>query len=164
MKQTMTLTRKQVRETSIGKSISAYVVLRNDGRHVATIQAAFLDSGNVMVDVWGPHSLEHQGKAGGYGYDKFTAALSGAEIDGNVIYDHSVGNYETDVTPKYPELSSLMARYNNSFDNKSIDWQEKAKSIGASFANWKDGKYHSLYFISGLERLTALGYKVIKAI
>lgn len=158
------LSRKQVRETTFGKGISAWVILRNDGRHVATVQAAFLDSGNVLVDVWGPHSLEHQGKAGGYGYDKFTSALAGAKIDGHEIFDHSVGQYkhDEDISPRFPELNSMLARYNR--NPKGKDWQDKAKEIGASFSNWQDGKYLSLYYISGLERLTALGYKVIQAI
>lgn len=154
---------KQVRETSFGKGISAYVILRSDGKHVATVQAAFLDSGNVMVDIWGPHFLEHQGKSGGYGYDKFTAAIAGAKIDGVTIYDHSVGVWDERQSDQYKDLNSLMARYNRS-ENKDGNWQDKARAIGASFSNWKDGKYHSLYYISGLERLTAMGYKVIQAI
>lgn len=154
--------KKQVRETAPGKSISAWVIMRNDGKHVATVQAAFLDSGGVWVDVYGPHSIEHQGRAGGYGYDKLTAALSGAIIDGITIYDHSVGNYNAENT-KYPDLNKLMQRYKRAGENAK-NWQNEAKLIGASFSNWLDGEYKSLYYISGLERLTAMGYKVIQAI
>lgn len=156
------LSRKQVRETSIGKSVSAWVILRNNGRHVGTVQAAFLDSGSVMVDVWGPHELVHQGKAGGYGYDKFTGALSGAKIDGITIYDHSVGNYRPD-EPKYMDLHKLMLLYSHA-DKHDPKWDERAKAIGARWANYKDGKFTSLYYISGLDRLTEMGYKVIQAI
>jgi len=152
---TKTLSKKQVRETTFGKGISAYVILRNDGRHVATVQAAFLESGSVMVDVWGPHSLEHQGKAGGYGYDKFTSALAGAKIDGHTIYDHSNGNGS--------ELHTLMERYQRASNHSQI-WDAEASKIGARWANYKDGKYTSLYYVSGLGRLTDLGYKVIQAI
>lgn len=159
---TKSLSRKQVRETSAGKSISAWVILRNNGRHVATVQAAFLDSGNVLVDVFGPHSLDFQGKAGGYGYDKLTSALSGAVIDGITLYNHSVGNYDPE-NPKYPELHKLWKRYERA-ESHSETWYEEARKIGASFANYKNGKFTSLYFVSGLERLTFLGYKVIQAI
>lgn len=42
----------QVRETSAGKSISAYVVLNKKGEHVATVQGHYSNSGRVTVDVW----------------------------------------------------------------------------------------------------------------
>ena len=160
--QSKKLSRKQVRETSAGKSVSAWVILRNDGRHVATVQAAFLDSGSVMVDVWGPHSLEHQGKVGGYGYDKFTAALSGAIIDGIKMFDHSVGNYDPK-NPQFKDLDILFKRYQRDVEH-SQKWNDEARNIGARFANYKDGKYISLYYISGLDRLTEMGYNVIQAI
>jgi len=43
---------KQVRETSAGKSVSAYVVLNRKGQHVATVNAYFPNGGGCSVDVW----------------------------------------------------------------------------------------------------------------
>jgi hypothetical protein len=42
----------QVRETAAGKSISAYIVLNPKGKHVATVNAHFANSGMVTVDLW----------------------------------------------------------------------------------------------------------------
>lgn len=83
---------KQVRETKAGCSISAYVVLR-DGKHVATVQFHFGDTGRVQCDVYTSYRLTHQRAAGGYGYDKRTAAASGAVIGGYKIEDYE---YEWD--------------------------------------------------------------------
>ena len=88
---------KQVRETKAAKAISAHVILKN-GKHFATIQAHYSDSGVVTVDLWAeywedvknafPETPEdqiycrvHVGKAGGYGYDKFGAAMSHGNAD-----------------------------------------------------------------------------------
>lgn len=43
---------KFARDTNAGKSISAYIVLDKKGRHVATVNAYFPDSGGCTVDVW----------------------------------------------------------------------------------------------------------------
>ena len=68
---------KYVRETAAGKSISAYVIMKG-ARHVATVQAHFSNGGRCLVNVWHTDGREMQhASAGGYGYDKFTAALSG---------------------------------------------------------------------------------------
>lgn len=42
----------QVRETSAGKSISAWVILNKKGVHVATVNAHYSNGGRVSVDVW----------------------------------------------------------------------------------------------------------------
>jgi hypothetical protein len=151
---TKTLSRKQVRETAPGRSISAWVILNPDNKHVATVQAAFLDSGIVMVDVWGKHELIYQGKAGGGGYDKFIAALSGAVIDGIEMYDHSVRN------ERATELLDIVI-------NLPYDEAERICNVeGYSIANWhtENKKFRSVFVKPGLDRLADLGYKVIKAI
>lgn len=156
MNATKSNSKKQVRETNVGKSISAYVILK-DGQHIATVQAAFLDSGNVMVDVWDKHTLVWQGRAGGYGYDKFVAALSGAKINGIEIHNHCGTNDNG-------ELEKIMRRYEMGWELKKA--QEEAKKLGASFVNWNSdkGKYTSLYYQSGLDRLREMGYTIIQAI
>ncbi len=146
---------KQVRESAALKSIRIYGIFK-DGERVAEVQVHYSNSGTVRVDIWqyDGSGLVYQGKAGGYGYDKFTAAIAGAEICGVKIYDHSVGvsdwgHSEPDKT-KHPELWPIL---------ESQD-KEAAKKIGASFANWKDGRYESLYYVSGLDRLQNFGYKI----
>lgn len=79
-----------VRDTKAGRSIAAYVVLK-EGKEIATVQFHYGDSGTVRVDVWLPFSLEFQGKAGGYGYDKASAAISGCKIEGYEIVDSGKG-------------------------------------------------------------------------
>lgn len=78
---------KYVRDTAAGKSISAYVILNKKGETVATVQAHFSNGGTVTVNVWGKGSDFQHGKAGGYGYDKFAAALDGMTIDGHAMTD-----------------------------------------------------------------------------
>ena len=147
---------KQVIDTAAAKSISAYIILK-EGVHIATVQAHFANSGGVIVDVFNTkEGLIHQGKAGGYGYDKFTAALAGAVIDGVKLYDHC-GGYE----PSDKALKEKGVELYQTDEKKAEDFADK---YGMDFFNWVDGKPMSCYFKSGLDRITALGYIVIKAI
>lgn len=145
---------KQVRETASGKSISAWVILKK-GKHIATVQAHFGDS-VVTVDVWDNYIRVHSGKAGGYGYDKFTAALSGAVIDGCKIFD----NCGTDIN-----TVKILEKYlAGKLTLEQASWQ--ASKIGAYFTNWSDSdqKYKSIYYSPGLDRLKGMGYTLIQAI
>ncbi len=84
----------QVRECAAARQISAHLVCKkmSDGclKIIATVHFALYRSGRVRCDVWNEKTgtLSHQGVAGGYGYDKKTSALIGAEIDGHMCYDH----------------------------------------------------------------------------
>ena len=109
---------KQVRETSAGKSISAFVILNKRGEQVATVQAHYANSGRVTVNVWQtsialdncckrpdlwsqlPTGQDYkyaayelwgfqESHAGGSGYDCYTAALAGLIVDGHTLADHS---------------------------------------------------------------------------
>lgn len=146
---------KQVRESNAAKSLSAYVIFKK-GEHIATVQAYYANSGGVSVDVWDKHSLSHQGKAGGYGYDKFTAALSGAVIDGVKLYDHCGGYDEAEMAIKLKAVKL--------YQTSEVKAKRFAAKHGLQFANWRDGKPTSAFFESGLNRLSALGYTVISAI
>ncbi len=189
---------KQVRETHAGSSISAWVILNKKGEHVATVNAHYSNSGTVTVDVWNRgdavercnaavekhfkatgktsrfyhHDLQ-QGRAGGYGYDKFTAALAGLWIDGQQMANHcgSVANAQKTKDRlfaqycKFHDYSGERARAaEKGWDRKH--WDKRAAKIGARFANWCSEKqrFTSLHFEAGLERLKMLGYRVIQAI
>lgn len=83
---------KYVNETAAAKSLSAYVILNRKGEHVATVKAHFSNGGTCLVNVHDFNSKDdgfQHAKAGGYGYDKFTAALRGMKIDGHAMSDHS---------------------------------------------------------------------------
>ena len=211
---------KQVRETTAGASISAWVILNKKGQHVATVNAHYSNGGRVSVDVWnmGTEAVRssfdtarangrlsdadlakhiskapdyykteesrldwaaydamemQQSSAGGYGYDKFTAALSGLIIDG-----HTIANHCGQVPEAEKARAALMRQYCKAHDTSAARitanvngkdykyWDKKAARIGASFANYTTDKerFTSLHFTSGLDRLTALGYTVIQAI
>lgn len=203
----------QVRETSAGKSISAWVILNKKGVHVATVNAHYSNGGRVSVDVWNIGTAAvgnsfaiarangrisdanlaklidkapdyykteesrldwaayqsccmQQSAAGGYGYDKLAAALSGLIIDGHTIADHC---------GQVPEAEKARARLMRQYCKAMASgddvttrryWDDKAARIGCSFANYstEKGRFTSLYFLNGLRRLESLGYQVIQAI
>lgn len=92
--------KRYVNETSAAKSVSAYLVLTKGGTLVAKVQAHFANSGGVLVNVFNVREGEFGcGYATGYGYDKFTAALAGLEIDGHLMTDHC----STHRAPKPPK-------------------------------------------------------------
>jgi hypothetical protein len=90
---------KYVHDTKAGKSISAYVVLNKKGEHVATIKAHFSDGGTCLVNVHDFNGEFQHATAGGYGYDKFAAALSGMTIDGHKMTNHA----SSEGAPKPPK-------------------------------------------------------------
>lgn len=147
---------KNINQSKQADNISAYVILNKKGQHVATVQALYGNGGGVQVDVWGKSELIHQVKVGGYGYDKFTAALAGAVIEGIKMYDHC-GGYE-------PEEKALKAKAVKLYAIDVDKGKRFAAKHGMSFANWVDGKPTSAFFASGLDRLLSFGYQVIKAV
>lgn len=206
----------QVRETSAGKSVSAFIVMNKKGEHVATVNAHFANSGRVTVDVWNtgvgstdrclaaalkagavtPSELanvesasrasrdwagdtEHtrfaahdlfnlqQGSAGGYGYDKFAAALRGCWIDGIQMTDHCGSDATSQKLMRaYVKAAATRDPGDTGRSDTQKVWDAKAAKIGASFANWSAERsaYTSLHISAGLDRLKGMGYTVIQAI
>lgn len=121
---------------------------------------------------------EQRGHAGGYGYDKKTAALSGLMIDGHTMADHcgSVPEAEAKRARLFREYCAAHDAPGGNTDRKY--WDNRATRIGARFANWCEagrtdrgsdapklrGRYTSLHFDSGMDRLQSLGYRIISAI
>lgn len=118
------------------------------------------------------------GRAGGYGYDKATAALSGKMIDGHTMADHC-GHVPEAEKARAKLLRDYCKAHDVAGGNTDREyWAKRAARIGARFANWCEagrtdrgndapksiGRYTSLYFRSGLERLSALGYRIISAV
>ena len=141
---------KQVRETKAGKAISAFIVMRG-ARQVATVQAHYSDAGVVTVDVF-QHGASAEksakaagvpvesmywqhGRAGGYGYDKLTAALSGLYVDGVEILDHSRSDKKAqNLSRRYEKAISEAVGPMCDQINKAFE--EKARRIGAAPANF----------------------------
>lgn len=145
----------QVREKS---NCQAYVILDKSGKHVATVQSWLSPSGASWVDVWSIKSgenhlsLTHQGSAGGYGYDKFTAALAGGVIDGWHMANHAQRDSLT---------KSVLERYAGGKGKLTLENAEsELAALGARFAN----NNTSAFYEPGLRRLECLGYTVITAI
>lgn len=143
---------KYVRETKHGKSIRAVVILNKKGDHVATVQASFSDNpaGSVcLVNVWHTdHTVEMQhARAGGYGYDKYSNALSGLTIDGHTLNDHCGKQL------KLPR------------GKKAFPRDFKAPK-GYRLTNWSRDEegYLSCFREPGLDYLKAIGYRIIEAI
>lgn len=104
-----------VRETKAAKSISAKLIFKGS-RLVATVQISYSAGGVCLVNIWQeaeaakrsaaarakagkPFKAEEYrnpgafqwGRAGGYGYDKATAALARMIVDGHELTDHCGG-------------------------------------------------------------------------
>ena len=103
-----------------------------------------------------------RGRAGGYGYDKKTAALAGLIVDGHTLADHC-GRVPEDENKR----KRLLLEYAKNHATRDYEyWRKRAERIGASWANYdhESGRYRDLYFRAGLDRLSDLGYSVIFAI
>lgn len=159
---------KQVRETEAGKSISAHVILNRKGAHVATVQVHYSNSGVVAVDVWNTavsyqgYGLQ-QGRAGGFGYDKFTAALSGLTIDGHAMSDHC-GERRSPPKGRTTWPADAKAPRGYRFSNfltfaYAADGERILLAPDSPAYGWA-----SCYREPGLKFLEALGYRVIQAI
>lgn len=170
---------KQVREIS---DSSAKIVMNKKGEHVATVHFRYGSGGGVQCDVWSRNpgekwlSLVHQKKAGGYGYDKSTAALSGAIIEGYKMADHCGRVEESGEKKREALMRAYKRRVNSGLAMTREDhaaFEEKARKIGCHFANWgavslaDGGEYaawQSLHNQSGLDRLEMMGFTVITAL
>lgn len=121
-----------------------------------------------IVDGFGDHYTTQKGTAGGYGYDKKTAALSGLTVDGHEITDHC----GQDATS-----ARLLKAYGRAMlagdEVKAQAVVDRARKAGYQFANWTGGcgykpnawaGYQSCYKLSGLDYLRALGYNVIEVL
>lgn len=197
---------KQVRETAAGQSLKVYVIMKG-ARHIATIHAHFSNGGTCTADAWhhdakarertnaalGLDSREYgpqQGRAGGYGYDKETAALRGMVIDGLALSDHCGERRKPPRGLRYfpadykPPRGYSLANYGR-FDREtgerrhSYHWQDMAKAELGESAEWETISarakeleaavdtvpgYDSCYRDSGLKFLEARGYRVIQAL
>lgn len=150
------------------KSVSAYVIFKG-ARHVATVQVfhgnacvvnvwqeseAYIKSakarGQFTDDTAAFHHFQFQrGVATGYGYDKFTAALSGLIIDGHELTGHCSrfkSPKKPDGLPCYPSGFQVPAGYsaaNHGYFSKesgnrltAYDWRERAfEALGKPDAN-----------------------------
>jgi len=136
---------------------TSYIVLNKKGEHIATVNYRYGSGGGVQCDVFNRGNLVHQKKASGYGYDKATAALSGAIIDGYRMADHC-GHAEQSGEKARARL--LAAHKRNPAAHEYSYWSERARRIGCHWANGMN----SLFFKSGLDRLSDLGYRVLRAL
>lgn len=110
-----------------------------------------------IVDGFGDTFTTQKGTAGGYGYDKLTAALSGMTIDGHSLSDHCGAD---DKSRAY-----LKAWHKATAPEAKKKVEENARKRGYYFANWQTDKgWSSCYRASGLDYLTALGYQLIYAL
>lgn len=180
---------KYVNDTASGKSVTAYVVLNKKGAHVATVRAVWSKSGVCLVNVHDDAAGFQHAKAGGGGYDKFTACLNNMTIDGHKLSDHCAdriklkkGQYIFPSNSKAPKGYSFanhceiwadgraydkhaeIAKFRATMDFDSAVLAHRSKrmqqiSNGEIISGWRD-----CYRESGLDYLTALGYRVIKAI
>jgi hypothetical protein len=160
------MSKKYVSETKAGKSISAWIILNRRNQHVATVRAHYSDGGTSFVNVFNhvasksAETLPFQsGSAGGYGYDKLTAALRGLEIDGHKLTNHCEVNRKLKDGQLYPRDAKAPKGFHFANWVSSVWKGEDKKELPKD----KQG-YSDCYRESGLKYLEAIGYKVISAI
>jgi hypothetical protein len=161
---------KYVRETKAGKSISAYVILKG-GKQVGTCLVHFSDGGTCLVNLFQSDKAAERSaaaaknakrtardycfqsaSAGGYGYDKFTSALSGMWFDGHELSDHCGKN------KKPPKGCTVFPR-----DAKPPRGYRFANFISGERNDGQEG-FLDCYRMQGFEYLRDIGYEVIQAI
>lgn len=115
-------------------------------------------------------NLQH-GRAGGYGYDKFAAAIAGLIIDGHTLANHcgQVPEAESKRAALFRAYRRAVATSEGGLSTEACkSWQDKADRLGCNFNNWQEKDWQagwtSLHFLDGLSRLKRLGYRVISAI
>ena len=167
-------------------NVTASVILDRKGKHVATVRWLFPrdGAGVVRCEVSTPgEGITYRSRAGGYGYDKKTAALSGATVAGTMIANHCGHGEPSHETAK----ARLMRRYISAAvrgisADESKAFEAKARAMGCHFANYcrssdmptEPGRepgevlhgyrYTSLHTRSGLDRLQDMGYQIIDAV
>ena len=201
---------KQVRETAAGKSLRVYVIMRG-ARQIATIHVHWSNGGTCTADLWHhdakarertnkalglpeSHYGPQQGRAGGYGYDKETAALRGMVIDGIALSDHcgqqkkpprGLRYFPADYKPPRGYSLANHGRYWTETGERieSYHWRDKARAELGEESEWADVEararalaseaeaagemvsgYSSCFRDSGLKYLEARGYNVIQAL
>jgi len=189
---------KQVREmnNAADKTFGAWIIMNPKNQHVATVQACWTKNGMCYVDVWNTSLSKtsndngpQQGKAGGYGYDKFSAAIRGMVIDGVKMTDHCGTDEVTEKLLKQYHAEGVkladtgLLHASEEWQAFHKKWEAKVKKIGARFANmdtveaFKTGTtgagrenrsqpwmYSSLYYESNMDKLRLLGYDIINAL
>lgn len=115
-----------------------------------------------IVDGFGDRFTTQKGTAGGYGYDKLTAALSSMTVDGKSLSDHCGQDAQSE---KFLKAYSKAVKFGCEARKKV---ENKATKAGYTFANWGSGEvydgWQSCYRLPGLDYLRALGYQVIEVI
>ena len=157
---TQTESKFYVRDTKAGQSIRAFIILK--GSKVVGKVQVYDGTGITRVDLWdldSGNATFQQGSARGYGYDRLTQALDGMILAGVTLRDHCVVNEAAN------RLYALYLKDANRADSdRNVYWADRAAKIGASFANWKDGRWHNLYIDGGLSQMTRRGFQVLEAI
>jgi hypothetical protein len=165
---------KYVHETAAGKSIKAICILKGS-KVVAHVVAAYANSGGVLVNAtqhgdaakrsyktalkrdpkikvdYPEDGLTFQmGRAGGYGYDKFTAAISGFVIDGHEITNHCGKRWPL------PQGKKVFPR-----DFKAPKGYHMANYVSKSSSMYDGAEgYTDCYRQSGFDYLRDIGYTV----
>jgi hypothetical protein len=167
-------------------NVSVSVVLDRKGKHCATVRWLFPrdGAGIVRCEVYTPgQGITFRGRAGGYGYDKRTAAFAGAVIAGFQVANHcgqGEPSHELAKARLMRRYISAAVRGMSADDSKAFE--AKARAMGCRFANWcrssdmpsEPGRnpgemshgyrYLSLHTSPGLDRLRDLGFTVIDAV
>lgn len=184
---------QRIRDKIAGRAISAYVVLKG-ARKVATVHVHHGSGGGVQVDIWQENEAAErsraallkaggklppkpgeymealslqQARAGGYGYDKVTACLSGMWIDGHKLTNRCGESLKKPRGKKYfPQGFKAPRGY------RLANYATFQESTGARVDPWRPGTsegpsmsgYADCYRLPGLDYLAAIGYRVIQVL
>lgn len=167
------MSKKYVHDTEAGKSIDAWIILNKRGKEIACVRSHYSKGGVCLVNVfnYGGEETNKSAKskpfqaahAGGQGYDKFTAALSGMEIDGHKLGNHCEYSKKPPVNGVWPQDFKApkgwrLANYKTT-EQVEVNGSYERVDLPPEKCGWTD-----LYRLDGLNYLEDIGYRVIKAI
>jgi hypothetical protein len=153
-----------IRKQSAFDRASAFVITHPKKKGYATVKFAFPKDGAGRLSVFiedGINNSEFKfsmGTAGGYGYDKKTAALRGLLIDGIEFTDHC-GVLESDKA-----MCKRILKAAQGISCEAAKALLKGKARAYHFSNWTSEGPASIYRKPGLEVLEAFGYSIIQAL
>lgn len=137
----------------IANVLHAWAIQDQFGHDQGMVHARW-SNGKWRVDVYDTQKMTFQGSG-----STINSALAGAQIAGITMTDDAV---------KSKAAERWLHNYLNGevggYESRNKFWAQQAQWNGLLLTNLKDGQFTACYEIGGLEKLTAMRYKIIQVL